>query len=91
MSTSRRCDFTKCNDGKWYLTLGDFEYAEEEADCTTYGPFDSLEGANKELDNHSNPGSSCTDDSGHADPPPKEALTTPTSRRSYGGVGRFRY
>ena len=84
MSTCRACNFTKCNDGKWYLELGNFEHAYESHECTIYGPFNTLEEAHKELEQHSNPGGYSTDDSGHEDPPPKEDVTTPTSRRSYG-------
>lgn len=69
MSQQRRCDVWKASDGKWYMTLGNFEYAEEDADCTNYGPFDSLEKAEDELDNHSNPGGMSTDESGTMDPP----------------------
>ena len=63
MSQSRHCEIYKAVNQKWYLELGDFEYAESE-DSTTYGPFESYESAYKELDNHSNPGSLCTDESG---------------------------
>jgi hypothetical protein len=61
MSQSRHCAFFPAENGKWYMELGDFEHAEESHNCTTYGPFDTLELAEKELDNHSNPGSSWTD------------------------------
>jgi hypothetical protein len=64
MSTQRRCDIFKAVDGKWYMHLGNFEYAYEPVDCTTYGPFPSEEAALKELDNHSNPGGWNSDDSG---------------------------
>jgi hypothetical protein len=52
------------------MILGDFEYAEEDCDCTTYGPFASRDAVEDELDNHSNPGGSWEDDSGDR-PPPK--------------------
>jgi hypothetical protein len=48
MSMSRHCVFYKAPNEKWYLELGDFEHAEEQ-DSTTYGPFGSLELAEKEL------------------------------------------
>lgn len=69
MSTQRRCDIWKATDGKWYLTLGDFEYAERDEDCTTYGPFKDCDAVEDELDNHSNPGGSWVDDSGEEAPP----------------------
>lgn len=70
MSMSRRCDIFKATDEKWYMILGDIEYAEEIEDCTTYGPFSSQEAVLAELDNnHSNPGSFNCDSSGKATPP----------------------
>lgn len=83
MSTQRRCDFWKATDGKWYLLLGNFEYAEDEEDCTCYGPFSSQEAAEKELDNHSNPGGWNEDDSGKR-PPPKNCR-----KRSASSFGNF--
>lgn len=80
MSQQRRCDIWKATDGKWYLTLGDFEWAEEDSECTTYGPFSTEEDAEGELDNHSNPGGSCTDDSGTRQPP--EKAKRPNGRRA---------
>lgn len=80
MSQQRRCDVTKCNDGKWYMVLGNHEYAEEDHDCTTYGPFASEDAVDAELENHSNPGGQTVDDSGTADPPDPATLTKPTQR-----------
>jgi hypothetical protein len=57
MSLSRHCAFYKATNDKWYMELGDKEYAFDDSECTTYGPFNSLELAEKELDNHANPGS----------------------------------
>lgn len=71
MSMQRRCDIWKANDQKWYMVLGDFEYAEETEDCTTYGPFDTEAKLMQELDNHSNPGGYSYDDSGTLPPPKK--------------------
>jgi hypothetical protein len=83
MSQQRRCDVWKANNGKWYLMLGDFEYAEEESDCTTYGPFNDYDDVELELDNHSNPGGQWVDESGEKDPP-----TRP--KRPSGYRSRFR-
>lgn len=69
MSCSRRCDFTLCVDQQWYLTLGNFEYAEDDEDCTTYGPFATEEATERYLRKFSNPGGICTDDSGTAPVP----------------------
>jgi hypothetical protein len=68
---SRRCFFFKATDNRWYVTLGDFEYAYEDHECTTYGPFKDEEYADMYVrDYHSNPGGCDTDDSG-VEPPPK--------------------
>jgi hypothetical protein len=32
MSMQRRCDIWKANDQKWYMILGDFEYAEKKVE-----------------------------------------------------------
>ena len=69
MSCSRRCNVTKASDGKWYLTLGNFEHAHDDEDCTVYGPFASQESLEKGLDRHSNPGGMWLDDSGTEAPP----------------------
>jgi hypothetical protein len=69
MSTPRRCDIWKATNDKWYMTLGDFEYAYEDDDCTTYGPFKDCGAVEDELDNHSNPGGSWVDESGTKAPP----------------------
>ena len=72
MSTSRRCDIYKAKDGKWYMFLGNYEYAWDIEDCTAYGPFADEEAAIKELDNHSNPGGWVTDKSGTREAPKGE-------------------
>ena len=70
MSMQRRCDIFKATDGKWYILLGNFEYAHEEKDCTYYGSFPTYDAAWKELeDHHSNPGGADMDDSGTRLPP----------------------
>jgi hypothetical protein len=75
MSVSRRCVFFKAVDGQWYCTLGDEEYAYEDHECTTYGPFPSEEEADQYVSrNFSNPGGSCSDDSGKA-PVPANAVS----------------
>jgi len=77
MSKQRRCDFTKCVDGKWYLTLGDHEHAYDDSDCTVYGPFETEAEANQYRQRFPNPGGSCTDSSGTE---PVPANVTPPRR-----------
>jgi len=90
MSQSRHCAFFPATNNKWYMELGDFEHAEDASDCTTYGPFDSLELAEKELDNHSNPGSSWTD-TNIRPVPTKSGNGGPikSPRRRFGGFNRY--
>ena len=57
------------DNGGWYLTLGDFEHAEEDSDCTQFGPFCSQQAAEKYLNNFSNPGGAYIDKSGSLAPP----------------------
>jgi hypothetical protein len=64
MSQARKCHIFKAVDGKWYMILGDREYAYEEHECTNYGPYDSEHEVHDELEYHANPGSYTTDDSG---------------------------
>lgn len=68
MSCSRHCAFFKASNGKWFMELAHEEYAGRE-DSTTYGPFDSEEGARIYLRRFSNPGGSWTDDSGESPVP----------------------
>jgi len=83
MSCSRRCDYWKATDGKWYCRLGNFEHAEEEQDCTCYGPRDTIEEICEFIGNgFSNPGSSWEDDSGKSPPPEKCQPARPRSRES---------
>ena len=50
--------------------LGDYEGAMDECECTHYGPFTNEEKAREYVGkSHSNPGQSCTYDSGTATPP----------------------
>lgn len=70
MSCSRRCDFFKAKDGQWYVTLGNFEHAHDADECTNYGPFADEDAAEDYVfNNHSNPGGSCTDESGTREVP----------------------
>lgn len=71
MSMQRECDIWKASDGRWYMELGDFEYAEEPEDCTIYGPFNTEQQVMVELSQHSNPGGYSLDDSGTRPPPRK--------------------
>ena len=90
MSQSRHCEIYKAVNQKWYLELGDFEYADH-VDSTTYGPFDTFEAANKELDNHSNPGCMSRDDSGTQPVPTQSPNGKPirrTGRMTWSG-GRY--
>lgn len=65
MSQSRQCTFYKANDNQWYCRLGDYEYAYEDHECTTHGPFATLESAETYISrNFPNPGGSTTEDSG---------------------------
>ena len=87
MSVERHCAIYLATDNKWYVELGDFEYAHQN-ESTAYGLFDSQDAANGELDQHSNAGSIWTDDSGKA-PPPTESpngspLREPTRPWNYG-------
>jgi hypothetical protein len=74
MSMSRRCDLWKATDYKWYLRLGDFEYAYDDRDCTCYGPFVSEVQASEYLGRFSNPGSIYIDHSGTIPPPEKTLI-----------------
>lgn len=74
MSCSRQCLFYKAVDSKWYLQLGNHEYAYEDWQCTTYGPFVSQEAADNYLyECHSNPGGAEIDSTGMR-PVPVEVL-----------------
>lgn len=74
MSQQRRCDFVKAVDQQWYMTLGDFEHAYDDLDCTVHGPFPTHEQADQYLIDHfRNPGGSTVDSSGTA-PVPSNAV-----------------
>lgn len=79
----RRCFIAKAVNGKWYLQLGNFEYASESEDCTFYGPFDTQKEAEEELvNNHVDPGSVLLDDSGVLSVP-KDAVMTKDLRKKW--------
>jgi len=80
MSLSRRCDIWLATDKQWYMVLGNKEYAYDDHECTTYGPFATEEDVEKELDRHSNPGGSTTDRSGRI-PPPTQPKSKPIRRK----------
>jgi hypothetical protein len=61
------------------MLLGDKEYAHDIDECTFYGPYETQELCEKELDYHSNPGSMSIDDSGKCSVPPN--VTEPTAKR----------
>jgi hypothetical protein len=88
MSQSRKCEFVLASNKKWYVILGNFEYAYDEQDCTVYGPFATEEKADEYVsENFANPGSSSTDDSG------ERIITKAVSPRtdSYSMFGRRRF
>lgn len=79
MSLSRKCQIFKATDNQFYMQLGNFEYAEDPQDCTTYGPTKTADEMEKFLfDNFSNPGSISFDDSGTI-PTPKNAKPARTT------------
>jgi hypothetical protein len=70
MSVSRQCYIALATDGKWYMQLGDFEYAFNACDCTWHGPFNSENETNEYLsDNFTNPGGCEVDERGLMAPP----------------------
>ncbi len=83
-STSRHAHIYKAKNGKWYLELGDHEYAAEHQ-STTYGPFNTEKDLERELQQHSNPGGFSYDDSGTDKVPKKSpngrAVQKPTRQR----------
>jgi len=81
MSVSRRCFVGKAVNGKWYLQLGNFEYAYDAEDCTFYGPFNTQQQAEDELQNHANPGSVYLDSSGTLCVPAHPVMTKDIKRK----------
>jgi hypothetical protein len=85
-SQQRQCLIWKATDQKWYMELGNFEYAYDPKDCTNYGPFSSEQSAMDALDNFSNPGGCDVDESG-IKPPPRNPKSV---RRHYGSLSSYR-
>jgi len=86
-STSRHALIYKAKDKKWYLELGDQEYAERHQ-STTYGPFNTEFLAEIELDNHSNPGGMRIDRSGKMKKPKKSPNGRPIQKPGKGQWGK---
>jgi len=79
----------KCTDGKWYMLLGNFEYAHDVEDCTFYGPFESLDDTNSYLaDNFANPGAVLEDDEGTFPVPVKVTKPITSADWSAKWIGR---
>jgi len=85
-SLSRYCHIYKAKDGKWYLELASREYAGRE-DATTYGPFRTEFLAERELNNHSNPGGLSYDRSGKQRKPKKSPNGRPIQKPGRGQWG----
>ena len=85
-STARHAFIYKAKNKKWYLELGDYEYADKHQ-STTYGPFDSEEEADKEISYHSNPGGLSIDRKGKNPVPKKSPNGRPVQKpmRKRGG------
>ena len=67
MSTNSNCVFTQVKTNEWFYILEHYNAPQNSWDwrehATAYGPFQTLELAEKHLDdNHANPGGSCTDE-----------------------------
>lgn len=67
MSTNSNCLFTQVKTNEWFYILEDYNAPKNAWDwrehATAYGPFSSLELAQKHLhDNHANPGGWCTEE-----------------------------
>jgi hypothetical protein len=77
MSMQRECLIFKAVNDKWYISIGNREYSDLD-DATTYGPFESNQAAEGELEYHSNPGGWSMNDSGKARVP---KCRPPTRRR----------
>lgn len=69
MSQSIACLFYLATDNQWYLNLGNFEYVYDDIDCTTYGPFKTMESAQKHLKHFPSTSSEEIDDSCSVSPP----------------------
>jgi len=83
-SMSRHCEFYKAKNGKWYMDLAPNEYGDYR-DANTYGPFQSLDAAEKYLSsNFSNPGADDVDESGDRPVPVKSPNGRPVTKPSSG-------
>jgi hypothetical protein len=70
MSVSRQCLFMLATDAKWYMQLGNHEYAYDDWNSTWYGPFDSQELADQYLyDNFDSTSGAEIDDRSNKAPP----------------------
>jgi len=77
-SSGLGCRFRKANDGKWYMSLEQYDSRDE---YDHYGPFDSFEKAEKFLDDEfPNPGGYSVDESGRR-PPPQNPINPRGPRR----------
>ena len=85
-SIQRHCAIYKAKNGKWYLELADKEYGEE-YDATTYGPFDTEDDADGELQFHSNPGGFSVDSSGKTPVPKRSPNGSPIQKPNRRGWG----
>ncbi len=83
MSVMRGCEIYRANNGKWYLALNERENDFNPDNAIHYGPFNSEDEADEELNNHANPGGLMVDDSGK-----KEAPKNPQRPRPF-GLPRF--
>ena len=69
MSQSRRCEIIKATNNRWYLVLGNFEYAHNDWDCTVYGTFNSEDSVWDYIHGHfANPGGGSIDSDGTITP-----------------------
>ena len=68
MSMMRYCEIVQATDLKWYVILGDWEYAYNKNECSVYGGFATEEKAMEELRSHANPGGYCVDPRGVVTP-----------------------
>lgn len=68
MSMVRFCEIILATDLKWYVILGDWEYAYHKHECSVYGGFTTEEKAIEEVHSHTNPGGYFTDSRGTVTP-----------------------
>jgi hypothetical protein len=80
-SLQRYCHIYKAKNKKWYVELADREHGGR-MDSTTYGPFNSFDEADDELNYHSNPGGLTIDKSGKKPVPKKSPNNRPIQKPS---------